>query len=196
MRTLWQQLPWLWPMVSAWKRSVMQCIRFQAVEHRIEFVTEKNGVAYYNDSKGTNPDAAIKGIQAMNRPTMAHRRRLRQGFLTYEEWIRAFDGKVKGPGICWAPQRRRSQKRLQPVGLSRSILQNSLEEAVEVCAAHAGSGEAVLLSPACASWDMFPSYEVRGKQIQGICKISCNNVTLTGVMPWTGKKGQVGSRHS
>ena len=44
-------------------------VRFHAVEHRIEYVTEKNGVAYYNDSKGTNPDAAIKGIQAMNRPT-------------------------------------------------------------------------------------------------------------------------------
>ena len=43
---------------------------FQGVEHRIEFVAEKNGVAYYNDSKGTNPDAAIKGIQAMNRPTL------------------------------------------------------------------------------------------------------------------------------
>ena len=42
---------------------------FTAVEHRIEYVTEKNGVVYYNDSKGTNPDAAIKGIQAMNRPT-------------------------------------------------------------------------------------------------------------------------------
>ena len=49
-------------------RYVLQ--RFQAVEHRIEFVAEKNGVVYYNDSKGTNPDAAIKGIQAMNRPTV------------------------------------------------------------------------------------------------------------------------------
>ena len=39
-------------------------------EHRIEFVAEKRGVLYYNDSKGTNPDAAIKGIQAMNRPTI------------------------------------------------------------------------------------------------------------------------------
>ena len=43
---------------------------FQGVEHRIEFVAEKDGVVYYNDSKGTNPDAAIKGIQAMNRPTV------------------------------------------------------------------------------------------------------------------------------
>ena len=45
-------------------------MRFTAVPHRIEFVEEINGVAYYNDSKGTNPDAAIKGIQAMNRPTL------------------------------------------------------------------------------------------------------------------------------
>ncbi len=49
---------------------------FQGVEHRIEYVCEKNGVVYYNDSKGTNPDAAIKGIQAMNRPTPADRRRI------------------------------------------------------------------------------------------------------------------------
>lgn len=42
-------------------------LAFKGVEHRIEYVAEKNGVVYYNDSKGTNPDAAIKGIQAMNR---------------------------------------------------------------------------------------------------------------------------------
>ena len=67
---------------------------FKGVEHRIEYVTEKNGVAYYNDSKGTNPDAAIKGIQAMNRPTIL----LGGGYdknSSYIEWIQAFDGKVK-----------------------------------------------------------------------------------------------------
>ena len=67
---------------------------FAGVEHRIEFVREKDGVAYYNDSKGTNPDAAIKGIQAMNRPTVL----IGGGYdkdSEYEEWIQAFDGKVK-----------------------------------------------------------------------------------------------------
>ena len=67
---------------------------FTAVEHRIEFVAEKNGVAYYNDSKGTNPDAAIKGIQAMNRPTFL----IGGGYdkdSSYDEWIQSFDGKVK-----------------------------------------------------------------------------------------------------
>ena len=57
-------------------------------------VAEKNGVAYYNDSKGTNPDAAIRGIQAMNRPTVL----IGGGYdkeSSYDEWIQAFDGKVK-----------------------------------------------------------------------------------------------------
>ena len=69
-------------------------VRFKAVEHRIEYVTEVNGVVYYNDSKGTNPDAAIKGIQAMDRPTLL----IGGGYdknSSYEEWINAFDGKVR-----------------------------------------------------------------------------------------------------
>ena len=73
-------------------RKVIQ--EFAGVEHRIEYVCEKDGVAYYNDSKGTNPDAAIKGIQAMNRPTLL----IGGGYdkqSTYEEWIQAFDGKVR-----------------------------------------------------------------------------------------------------
>ena len=67
---------------------------FTAVEHRIEYVTEKNGVAYYNDSKGTNPDAAIKGIQAMNRPTLLIGGGYDKGS-SYDEWLNAFDGKVR-----------------------------------------------------------------------------------------------------
>ena len=62
---------------------------FAGVEHRIEFVAEKNGVAYYNDSKGTNPDAAIRGIQAMNRPTYL----IGGGYdkqSEYKEWIESF----------------------------------------------------------------------------------------------------------
>ena len=61
---------------------------FQAVEHRIEYVAEKDGVVYYNDSKGTNPDAAIKGIRAMNRPTIL----IGGGYdkqNEYDEWVEA-----------------------------------------------------------------------------------------------------------
>ena len=69
-------------------------LSFGGVEHRIEYVAEKNGVAYYNDSKGTNPDAAIKGIRAMKRPTVL----IGGGYdkdSEYTEWIESFDGKVK-----------------------------------------------------------------------------------------------------
>ena len=64
---------------------------FHAVEHRIEFVASKGGVDYYNDSKGTNPDAAIQGIKAMSKPTIL----IGGGYdkqSEYDEWIESFDG--------------------------------------------------------------------------------------------------------
>ena len=76
------------------KEKIIQALHtFTAVEHRIEYVTEKRGVRFYNDSKGTNPDAAIQGIRAMNRPTLL----IGGGYdkqSEYDEWIEAFDGKV------------------------------------------------------------------------------------------------------
>lgn len=135
--------------------------RFKAVEHRIEYVTEKDGVIYYNDSKGTNPDAAIKGIQAMSRPTWLIGGGYDKGS-SYEEWIRAFEGKVKGLVLLGAT-REKIADAAKKCGFQDIYFVESLEEAVRFCSLHAKAGEAVLLSPACASWDMFPSYEVRGK---------------------------------
>lgn len=135
--------------------------RFKAVEHRIEFVTEKEGVVYYNDSKGTNPDAAIKGIQAMDRPTWLIGGGYDKGS-SYEEWIRAFGGRVKGLVLLGATREKIADS-ARACGFTDIYFVDSLEEAVRFCAAHAKAGEAVLLSPACASWDMFPSYEVRGR---------------------------------
>ena len=69
-------------------------LAFKGVAHRIEYVAEKNGVVYYNDSKGTNPDAAIKAIQAMRRPDNPS---VKGGGYDkdseYTEWINSFDGK-------------------------------------------------------------------------------------------------------
>jgi len=135
--------------------------RFKAVEHRIEFVTEKKGVIYYNDSKGTNPDAAIKGIQAMDRPTWLIGGGYDKGS-SYEEWIQAFDGKVKGLVLMGAT-REAIAKTAREQGFTQIYFVESLEEAVHFCYEQALAGDAVLLSPACASWDMFPSYEVRGR---------------------------------
>ena len=142
--------------------------RFTAVEHRIEFVTEKNGVAYYNDSKGTNPDAAIKGIQAMTRPTWL----IGGGYdkdSEYEEWIRAFDGKVKGLVLIGATREKIRDAALR-CGFTDSVFADTLEEAISYCTAHAVPGDAVLLSPACASWGMFKNYEERGRIFKDFVK--------------------------
>lgn len=137
---------------------------FTAVEHRIEFVLEKDGVAYYNDSKATNPDAAIKGIQAMNRPTLL----IGGGYdkeSGYEEWIGAFNGKVKYL-VLIGQTREKIQKTAHEMGFAKTILADSLEEAVKICAQKAEPGDAVLLSPACASWGQFDNYEQRGRKFK------------------------------
>jgi len=138
--------------------------RFTAVEHRIEYVKTVNGVDYYNDSKGTNPDAAIKGIQAMDRPTLL----IGGGYdkdSDYEEWIRSFKGKVKYL-ILIGETREKIAKAAKKCGFTDIVLADTLEEAVHICAGRAAINDAVLLSPACASWDMFPSYEVRGQMFK------------------------------
>ena len=141
---------------------------FAGVAHRIEFVCEKNGVTYYNDSKGTNPDAAIKGIQAMNRKTVL----IGGGYdknSEFEEWIEAFDGKVTHL-VLLGQTREKIAEAAKNVGFTDVILVDSLEEAVQTCARLAKPGEAVLLSPACASWGMFKNYEERGDKFKELVK--------------------------
>ena len=133
---------------------------FTAVEHRIEYVTEKNGVVYYNDSKGTNPDAAIKGIQAMNRPTLLIGGGYDKGS-SYDEWLNSSDGKVKYL-VLIGQTKEKIRDAAERLGVCPCILCEDLEEAVKVCAEKAESGDAVLLSPACASWGQFDNYEQRG----------------------------------
>lgn len=133
---------------------------FTAVEHRIEYVTEKNGVVYYNDSKGTNPDAAIKGIKAMNRPTLLIGGGYDKGS-SYDEWIEAFDGKVRYL-VLIGQTKEKIKEAAERLGFHNNVFCETLEEAVKFCAANAKPGEAVLLSPACASWGQFANYEQRG----------------------------------
>jgi UDP-N-acetylmuramoylalanine--D-glutamate ligase len=139
-------------------------MKFEGVEHRIEYVTEKNGVAYYNDSKGTNPDAAIKAIQAMNRPTIL----IGGGYdkkSEYEEWIQSFDGKVKHL-VLIGQTKNQIADTARRLGFYDIIFAQTLQEAVEISADKAKEGDAVLLSPACASWGMFENYEERGRMFK------------------------------
>ncbi len=133
---------------------------FKAVEHRIEYVATKRGIRFYNDSKGTNPDAAIQGIRAMDTKTCL----IGGGYdkeIPFDDWIKAFDGKVKKLVLIGQTAKIIAQT-AEKYDFHDYVFADSLEEAIDICYETAEEGEAVLLSPACASWGMFPNYEVRG----------------------------------
>ncbi len=134
---------------------------FEAVEHRIEFVAERYGVKYYNDSKGTNPDAAIQAIRAMPGPTIL----IAGGYdkhNEYDQWIEAFEGKVRYL-VLIGQTRDKIARCAREHGFHDIMYAEDMQEAVRVCASYANMGENVLLSPACASWGMFRNYEERGR---------------------------------
>ncbi len=137
---------------------------FTAVEHRIEYVAEKGGVIYYNDSKGTNPDAAIKAVEAMDRPTVLLAGGYDKG-ASYGEWIGRFPGRVKKLVLVGQTKEKIAQE-ADRRGFTDYVLTETFKEAFDACVAAAEKGDAVLLSPACASWGMFPNYEVRGHKFK------------------------------
>lgn len=134
---------------------------FDAVEHRIEYVTKKNDVIYYNDSKGTNTDASIKAIEAMSNPTILIAGGYDKGS-EYDDWFKAFNGKIKKLVLLGATKEKIART-ADKIGYRDYVFAETLEEAVNISAESAVPGDVVLLSPACASWDMFKSYEERGK---------------------------------
>ncbi|MBQ1994025.1 MAG: UDP-N-acetylmuramoyl-L-alanine--D-glutamate ligase [Lachnospiraceae bacterium] len=140
--------------------------RFVAVEHRIEYVATKNGVMYYNDSKATNTDAAIQGIKAMDRPTVLLAGGYDKGS-EYDDWINCFEGKVKKLILIGQTREKIAESAVR-CGFDEAdiIFADTYKEALDICVREAANGDAVLLSPACASWGMFPNYEVRGKEFK------------------------------
>jgi UDP-N-acetylmuramoylalanine--D-glutamate ligase len=137
------------------------CKEFQAVEHRIEFVKEVQGVAYYNDSKGTNPDAAIQAVRAMTRPTIL----IGGGYdknSEYEEWIAEFPGRVKLL-ILLGQTANKIAATARRMGFTDIVYADDMADAVSIANSYGVKGDAVLLSPACASWGMFKNYEERGR---------------------------------
>ena len=144
---------------------------FPGVEHRIEFVREKNGVQYINDSKGTNPDSTIKAVRAMGRPTI-----LLLGVGEYDKFsdfvplFKEFNGKVKAviasgktvPEILTAAD---------ATGFTNVVVcSDGLKEMVKLAESMAKPGDTVLLSPAAASWGMFDDFEHRGRAFKDIVK--------------------------
>ncbi len=147
--------------------TILAVIRdFHAVEHRIEYVATKGGVDYYNDSKGTNPDAAIQGIKAMSKPTVLIGGGYDKGN-EYDEWIESFEGKVKALVLIGQTREKIAAcAKAHGFAEDRIYFADTYEECLKLCTELADAGDAVLLSPACASWGMFPNYEVRGQQFK------------------------------
>ncbi len=138
--------------------------KFKAVEHRIEYVTTIDDVIYYNDSKGTNTDASVKAIQAMTRPTIL----IAGGYdkkVSFDDWAKELKGKVKCLVLLGQTSNQIAET-VRKYGFENIIFTESLEEAVEECRKNAEPGDAVLLSPACASWGMFDNYEQRGNMFK------------------------------
>lgn len=136
-------------------------MNFRAVEHRCEFVDTIRGVSYYNDSKGTNPDASIKAVQAMRTPTIV----IGGGYdkqIPFDDWIESFEDKVKLL-ILMGQTKDQIAETARQHGFHNIIMVEDLKEAVKISAQNAEPGDSVLLSPACASWGMFENYEQRGR---------------------------------
>jgi UDP-N-acetylmuramoylalanine--D-glutamate ligase len=147
-------------LAGAAPESLEESIRkFKGVEHRIEFVSELNGVQYFNDSKATNVDAAIKSLESFpgNILLIAGGRDKEGDFTVLRSLVR---DRVKCL-VLIGEAAEKIKKALS--GVAETIHAQSMQEAVLICSRKAEPGDVVLLAPACASFDMFRDYEHRGR---------------------------------
>lgn len=134
---------------------------FRGVEHRIELVDTIDGITFYNDSKGTNIDATLKAIESMTAPTVLIAGGYDKGS-QFHDLIDGFKSTVNHLvvlGETWD----KINKAAQDKGFLKVSRVKTLEEGVKKAFSLASPGGNVLLSPACASWDMFKDFEERGK---------------------------------
>ncbi len=132
---------------------------FPQVEHRLETVAEKQGVVYINDSKATNVDSAWYALDSMTAPVVWIAGGTDKGN-DYRVLLPLVKEKVKVL-VCMGVDNRKLMEAFSP--LCEVVDTHSLDEAIEACREHAVPGDAVLLSPCCASFDLFKNYEQRGE---------------------------------
>ncbi|MEF2783480.1 MAG: UDP-N-acetylmuramoyl-L-alanine--D-glutamate ligase [Clostridium sp.] len=128
---------------------------FKPVEHRLEYIGEKNGVRFYNDSKATNTHAVTAALKSFEKNIILLAGGHDKG-ISFDD-LKQFDEKVK---LCVAFGETREQfKEI----FHHVITKETMEEALQEAIAHSETGDVILLSPACSSYDQFPNYEIRGK---------------------------------
>ena len=128
------------------------------------FVREKNGVKYYNDSKGTNPDATISAIDAMKGKIILIAGGRDKG-IDYGNLIMKVKEKVRYL-ILIGEAKKKIALKAKDLNYNYIIYADTLEEAVDLANSYSNVGDNVLLSPACSSFDMFKNYEERGKKFK------------------------------
>lgn len=133
---------------------------FTGVAHRIEWLGEVDDVVFFNDSKGTNPDASIVAVKAMERPTVLIAGGMDKGS-DFDSFIESFGEKIKHL-VVFGETAKIIETTARKMGYESVSLVNDLDQAVDTAFSLTSSGDAILLSPACASWDMYPSFEHRG----------------------------------
>lgn len=146
------------------KRSISS---FTGVEHRIEFVRELNGVKYYNDSKGTNPDSTEVAIAAMDGNVIL----IAGGYdknSNFDNLIEKSKDKLKTV-ILLGETADKISNSCKKSDVEFYIVKD-LNKAVELAKKLSLKGEDVLLSPACASWDMYSNYEARGRHFKDLVR--------------------------
>ena len=134
---------------------------FPGVEHRLEPVRTLRDVLYINDSKGTNPDSTIKALEAYDRPVVIILGGKNKGS-DFTQLAQLVKQRVK-KAVVLGQAKPAIVEALEKAGFDDYIEKDTFEEAVSAAAGLAEAGDLVLLSPACASWDMFNSYEERGQ---------------------------------
>jgi UDP-N-acetylmuramoylalanine--D-glutamate ligase len=141
--------------------SIAQTLKsFPGVAHRLEYVTEIDGVTYINDSKGTNPDSTIKALEAYSRPIVLIAGGRNKGS-DFTQLAKIIKNKVRTLILVGeaAPAIR---KAVENEGFNSFVETTDFAKAVGLAQEKALPGDIVMLSPACASWDMFNNFEERG----------------------------------
>ncbi len=140
-------------------------MNFMGVEHRNEYLGEIDGVKFYNDSKATNPEASIPALRSISTPIV-----LIAGGMdkrnSYDEWIDEFDNVREV--LLFGETKYDIAKAMERKGRKNYVIVSTLREAVEVAKNYLISGDSLLLSPACASWDMYESFEARGDEFKSL----------------------------
>ncbi len=137
---------------------------YKSLDHRYEVIGEKNGIRFINDSKATNPESSMPAIKSAKKPTILIMGGMEKGS-DFSELIDEIGSRIDFT-LIFGECKRRIEEGFKAKGNNNYRVCEDLDEAFELALSKANKGYDILLSPACASWDMYKSFEVRGNHFR------------------------------